>query len=113
MRLARWQVYVRSHAPVPQLDAATHEVSFEAPQSPAGRARFTLAQLQERFGTRTVTSVIQCGVNRAYENLRHNGARARARSRSAALRGRRPRPRSCLPGPTARPEPACLACLAF
>ena len=76
-RLARWQVYVRSHAPVPQLDAATHEVSFEAPRSPAGRARYTLAQLQERFGTRTVTSVIQCGGNRAYENLRHNGARAR------------------------------------
>ena len=33
-------------------------------------------RLEQKFGRRTVTAVIQCGGNRAHENLRHHGTHA-------------------------------------
>jgi hypothetical protein len=71
-------VYVRNHAPVPQLTSADHRLSFAAASAGSAKAdatlaEFSLAELESRFGTRTVTSVLQCSGNRAKENIDSNG----------------------------------------
>jgi len=67
-------VYVRSHCPVPALDKESHSVTFCvgcADSDPV--AEVTLQEMQKTHGTVRVTSVIQCGGNRAAENLHVNG----------------------------------------
>ena len=74
-------VYVRNHAPVPQLEAASHAVSFAAVAGAGALGgaggdqlgRMTLAELEAKYGTKTVTSIIQCSGNRARENIAAHG----------------------------------------
>ena len=93
-------LYVRNHAPVPDCawppegesrasHAQQHEVVFEA--SVAGNGddngdgngdddddgdapAYTVAQLEKRFGTTTVTAILQCAGNRASEDIAATGA---------------------------------------
>ena len=83
-------LYVRNHAPVPDCawapegesrasNALKHEVVFEA-VSCAGAGSdddsspsFTVSQLQERFATAKITSILQCAGNRAGEDIKATG----------------------------------------
>lgn len=84
-------LYVRNHAPVPDVawpadevsrasHVQQHEVLFEAVEGSAEGgpveedATMTISQLQTRFGTTTVTSILQCAGNRASEDIAATGA---------------------------------------
>jgi len=71
-------VYVRSHAPVPQgLSAASHSVMFStgsyADDTLSDISSASLTELEAKYGTKLITSVIQCSGNRAAENIEANG----------------------------------------
>lgn len=82
-------MYVRNHSPVPEVAwpdangddataraaaAAAHEIVFDDSVSGGGGARtMTLAQLEARFGTATITAVLQCAGNRAAEDIAATG----------------------------------------
>jgi sulfite oxidase len=54
--------YIRSHGKIPQLDAATHQISV---RGRVGHSQsFTFAGLQSRFAHRKVTAAMQCAGNR-------------------------------------------------
>lgn len=76
-------LYVRNHAPVPDCAwvpegesesayANNHEVSFEV-NGGASSSMTTVAELKTRFGTETVTSILQCAGNRASEDIAATG----------------------------------------
>jgi len=76
-------LYVRNHAPVPdcawepegesrESNIQHHEVVFEEGDAGASPT-FTVADLQSRFGTVTVTSILQCAGNRAGEDIKATG----------------------------------------
>jgi sulfite oxidase len=88
-------LYVRNHAPVPDVawppqgeSRAAHTLRHEVVFEPLGNGggggggdddddeapAFTVAQLQARFGTTTVTSILQCAGNRASEDIAATGA---------------------------------------
>lgn len=54
--------YIRSHGPVPELDAATHRISVAG--RTAGTQQFAVAELKSGFTPSTVTAVMQCAGNR-------------------------------------------------
>ena len=86
-------LYVRNHAPVPEcawppegassaLHAQQHEVCFDGAAFAGARTDeaeeeeasvFTVAELEARFGTVTVTSILQCAGNRASEDIAATG----------------------------------------
>eukprot|EP01050_Picozoa_sp_SAG11_P017258 SAG11_NODE_2468_length_3322_cov_1.578964_2_plen_446_part_00 len=71
-------VYVRNHAPVPQgLSSTDHKVTFStgsyADDALSDVASFSLAELRDTYGTKQITSVLQCSGNRAAENIQANG----------------------------------------
>lgn len=83
-------MYVRNHSPVPDVAwpdadgddtkaraaaAAAHEVAFDGAvgADDSGCTTLTLAQLEARFGTATITSVLQCAGNRAAEDIAATG----------------------------------------
>lgn len=69
-------LYVRNHAPVPELDWETHRLTIQ--QKFDGKktetiADFSLEEIVERFPDRDVTCVLQCAGNRAGDNRAMNG----------------------------------------
>lgn len=71
-------LYVRNHAPVPQhLRADNHTLTFGigsyADDDVSDLCTISLLELQDRYGAKQVTSVLQCSGNRAAENIAANG----------------------------------------
>lgn len=70
-------VYVRNHAPVPSIKLLDHRVTFStgsyADDALSDVASFSLAELENTYGTKQITSVLQCSGNRAAENMCANG----------------------------------------
>lgn len=71
-------LYVRSHAPVPQgLSAASHTLTFStgsyADDTVSDIRSVSIGDLEAKYGTKQITSVIQCSGNRAAENIAANG----------------------------------------
>ena len=67
-------VYCRSHCPIPDLDNDGYEISFvRGSVDEDAFAEISLEELEKKFGRASVTSVLQCGGNRAAENLVING----------------------------------------
>jgi sulfite oxidase len=54
--------YTRSHGPVPQIDPASWRLTIDG--LVGAPMRLSLADLQDRFGERTVTATLQCAGNR-------------------------------------------------
>ncbi|GMH78644.1 hypothetical protein TrLO_g14636 [Triparma laevis f. longispina] len=76
-------LYVRNHAPVPECawepedstresNVQNHEVCFERVQNGTSPT-LKVSDLQSRFGTVTVTSILQCAGNRAGEDIKNTG----------------------------------------
>jgi sulfite oxidase len=81
-------LYVRNHAPVPDIawpaeidselsHVQKHEIAFEGSSDDAASdenaSTMTISQLESRFGTTTVTSILQCAGNRASEDIAATG----------------------------------------
>jgi sulfite oxidase len=63
--------YVRSHAPVPDIDAKEHTISFG--DSNGSEKNISLVNLCKKFPEHTVTAIMQCAGNRAAEDIIVNG----------------------------------------
>ena len=64
---ARPDFYVRSHGNIPNLDARTHRLRVDGKVTE--RLDLSMADLRERFPSRTVTAVMQCAGNRRADML--------------------------------------------
>jgi sulfite oxidase len=65
-------LYVRNHAPVPQISSDDHSITFVSMVA-AKEMTFALAELERRHPTRDITAVLQCTGNRASDNIVANG----------------------------------------
>ena len=66
--------FVRNHAPVPYVDDLdTHQIFF-IDEFGTERRRANPKELIQKFGTKEITSVLQCAGNRAKESIEKNGS---------------------------------------
>ena len=66
------KLYVRNHAPVPAIETSTdHILTFVSEGGP--EVDLTLGELQKRFPSRRITSILQCTGTRAADNIVAHG----------------------------------------